>query len=181
MAAVVATVVLSPLSAWADIDLLNSDPLIEAAREDDIKVGENLLNRKHNVDVREKNGRTPLSISASRGNEDFVELLFRHRARVNSVDKFGNTPLYYAAAGNHAGVVELLLEGRANVNIRNRRGLTALMIAASEGNLETVQTLLEGNSDATLTDFTGRTAWEWAQRGNRNHVLRYLKSVGIER
>ena len=100
---------------------------------------------------------------------------------MDAVDKFGNTPLYYAAAGDHVGVVEIFLESGVNVNIQNRRGLTPLMIAASEGHLATVQALIDAKADPSLTDFTGRTAWEWAQRGNRRHVIRYLKSVGIDR
>ena len=172
---------LAALPVRAEIDLLKNDRLIEAAKADDAKAGEDLLNRKHNVDVREQNGRTPLFIAASQGSEDFVELLVRHDAKIDAVDKFGNSPLYYAAAGNHVGVVEILLDGGANVNLQNRRGLTALMIAASEGHLATVQTLIDRKSDSSLTDFTGRTAWEWAQRGNRSHVLRYFKTVGVDR
>jgi len=172
---------LAALPAQAEIDLLKNDRLIEAAKADDLQTGESLLNRKHNVDVREENGRTPLFISAAQGAEDFVDLLIRHEAKIDAVDKFGNTPMYYAAAGGHVGVVEILLEGGAKVNNQNRRGLTALMIAASEGHLAVVQILIDSKADASLTDFTGRTAWEWAQRGNRRHVVRYMKSVGIER
>ncbi|MGB0631373.1 MAG: ankyrin repeat domain-containing protein [Alphaproteobacteria bacterium] len=173
--------VVASFSARAEIDLLKNDRLIEAAKADDLKAAESLLNRKHNVDVREQNGRTPLFISAARGAEDFVELLIKHDAKIDDVDKFGNSPIYYAAAGNHVGVVEILLEGGANVNLQNRLGLTPLMIAASEGHLATVQALIDAKADAAVTDFTGRTAWEWAQRSNRRHVLRFLKSAGIER
>lgn len=181
MAIAVAWTVMTAFPLRAEIDLLKNDRLIEAAKADDLKTGETLLNRKHNVDVREQNGRTPLFIAASRGAEDFVDLLLRHDAKMNAVDKFGNTPLYYAAAGDHVGVVEILLESGVNVNIQNRRGLTPLMIATSEGHLATVQALIDGKADPSLTDFTGRTAWEWAQRGNRRHVIRYLRSVGIDR
>ena len=172
---------LASLPVRAEIDLLKNDRLIEAAREDDLATAETLLNRNHNVDVREQNGRTPLFIAASRGGEDFVDLLLRHEAKIDAIDKFGNTPMYYAAAGGHVGVVEILLEGGAKVNLQNRRGLTALMIAASEGQLDTVQALIDAKADTSLTDFTGRTAWEWAQRSNRRHVIRYLKSIGIDR
>ena len=89
--------------------------------------------------------------------------------------------MYYAASGDHVGVVEILLEAGANVNLQNRQGLTPLMIAASEGHLSTVQALIDAKADPSLTDFTGRTAWEWAQRGNLSHVLRYMRSAGIER
>jgi len=181
IASLAVLVVLASLPARAEIHLLKNDRLIEAAKADDLKTAESLLNRKHNVDVREQNGRTPLFIAASRGAEDFVDLLLRHEAKIDALDKFGNAPMYYAAAGNHVEVVEMLIEGGANVNLQNRRGLTALMIAASEGHLASLQALIDGKADASLTDFTGRTAWEWAQRGNRSRVLRYLQSVGIDR
>ena len=163
----------------AEIDLLKNNRLIEAAKADDLKEAEALLAKKHNVDVLEQNGQTPLFFAAARGGEDFVDLLLRHKARINVADKFGNSPLYYAAAGNHVGVIELLIEGGANPNLQNRRGLTPLMIAASEGHLASVQALLDAKTDASITDFTGRTALDWARRANRHRVVRFMNSVGI--
>ena len=177
----VAFTALSPANGLTEVDLLSNDRLIEATKAADLKSAEDLLNRKHNIEVREQNGRTPLIFAAGRGSEDFVELLVKYKAKIDAVDKFGNSPIYYAAAGNHAGVVEILLESGAKLNSQNRRGLTPLMIAASEGHLSTVQVLVDSKADPALTDFTGRTAWEWAHRSNRGRVLRYLESVGISR
>ncbi|HCH57486.1 MAG TPA: hypothetical protein DEV64_10395 [Rhodospirillaceae bacterium] len=182
IAAAIGTVLTSvPVPVRAELDLQKNDRLIEAVKADDLTAGESLLIQKHNVDVREQDGRTPLFFAAARGLEDFVELLIRHEAKIDAVDNFGNSPIYYAAIGDHVGVVEILLEGGANVNLQNRRGMTPLMMAASDGHLATVQALIDAKADPSLTDFTGRTAWEWAQRSNRSHVLRYLKSAGIHR
>ncbi|PPR10798.1 MAG: hypothetical protein CFH41_01373 [Alphaproteobacteria bacterium MarineAlpha11_Bin1] len=173
--------VLSALPGQTEINLLKNDALIEAAKAGDLRVGQDLLHRKHNIEGREQDGRTPLFFAASRGSEDFVELLVKHNAKIDALDNLGNSPIYYAAAGNHVGVVEILLESGANLDSQNRRGLTPLMIAASEGNLSTVQVLIDGKADPTLTDFTGRTAWEWAHRSNHRGILRYMRSVGINR
>ena len=168
-----------PVMAVAEIDLFSNDRLIEATKADDQTGAESLLVRGHNVDVRDENRRTSLFFAAIQGNEDFVELLLRFNPRINTVDKFGSSPLYYAAAGNNVGVIEMLAEKGANLNAQNRQGLTPLMVAASEGHLAAVQALLDLKADSTLTDFTGRTAFDWALRNNRQAVVRFLKTAGI--
>ena len=167
-----------PLAAIAEINLLSNDRLIEATKADDQTGAEALLARGHNVNVRDENRRTSLFFAAIQGNEDFVELLLRFNPRVNTVDKLGSSPLYYAAAGNYVGVIEMLAEKDANLNAQNRQGLTPLMVAASEGHLAAVQALLDLKADSTLTDFTGRTAFDWALRNNRQAVVRFLKTAG---
>ena len=86
-----------PHLALSDTDLLSEDKLILAVIADDLDVAENLLGHKHNVDVRDKNQRTPLSLAAEGGKEDLARLLVRFNARVNAQDNLGNTPIYYAA------------------------------------------------------------------------------------
>lgn len=168
-----------PMAASAEIDLLQNDRLIEATKADDLAGAEAMLVRGHNVDVRDENRRTSLFFAATQGNEDFVDLLLRFNPKVNAVDKFGSSPLYYAAAGNHVGVIASLVEKGANINVQNRQGLTPLMIAASAGHLAAVQALLDLKADASVTDFTGRTAFDWASRNNRQPVVRFLKAAGI--
>ena len=168
-----------PTAAVAEIDLLKNDRLIEATKADDLTTTEVMLVRGHNVDVRDENDRTSLFFAAIQGNEDFVDLLLRFNPKVDSVDKFGSTPLYYAAAGNYVGVIAALAGKGADINIQNRQGLTPLMIAASAGHLAAVQALLDLKADGAVTDFTGRTAFDWALRNNRQAVVRFLKTAGI--
>ncbi|CAN0443145.1 unnamed protein product [Discosporangium mesarthrocarpum] len=177
--AVIGLLVALPRGATAEINLLSNDRLIEAVKANDIKGAEEMLVRKHDVDVRDENRRTALFFAAIQGNEDFVELLLRFNPKIGAIDKFGSSPLYYAAAANHVGVIEMLAEKNANLNQQNRQGLTPLMVAASEGHLGAVQILIELKADSAITDFTGRTAYDWAVRNKRRFVVRYLKSVGL--
>jgi ankyrin repeat protein len=167
------------IGASADINLLSNDPLIEAVKADDLKGAEEMLQRQHDVDVRDENGQTALFFAAIRGNEDFVEMLLRFNPKIGAVDKFGSSPLYYAAAANNVGVIEILSEKGADLDQPNRQGLTPLMVAASEGHLDAVRVLVELKSDIAITDFTGRTAYDWAVRNKRQVVIRYLKSLGL--
>lgn len=176
--AVILLVTLPP-GARAELDLLSNDRLIEAVKANDLKGAEELLLRKHDVDVRDENRRTALFFAALQGNEDFLELLLRFNPKIGAVDKFGSSPLYYAAAANHVGIIEMLAERGADLNQQNRQGLTPLMVAASEGHLAAVQILVELKADSATTDFTGRTAYDWAVRNQRRVVIRYLKSAGL--
>jgi uncharacterized protein len=171
--------VVLPTGVSAEINLLSNDSLIEASKADDLKVAEEILVRKHDVDARDENGRTALFFAAIKGNEDFVELLLRFNPKIGAVDKFGSSPMYYAAAANHVGVLEILAEKGADINQTNRQGLTPLMVAASEGHLAAVQMLIQLKADTTMTDFTGRTAYDWAVRNKRRVVIRYMKSAGL--
>ena len=166
-----------PLVAFSEMDLLSEDKLIVAVIAGDLEAAEILLDHKHNVDVRDKNQRTPLSFAAEGGKEDFAKLLVRFNARVNASDKLGNSPLYYAASGNHAGIILMLIRAGAKPDKQNRHGLTPLMIAASQGHVYVLQTLLQAQADPTLTDYTGRSALDWAVRNARHPAARILKTA----
>ena len=144
---------------------------------DDLDAAEDILAHKHNVDVRDRNQRTPLSLAAEGGKEDLAKLLVRFNARVNAQDNLGNTPIYYAASSNHTAVISTLIRAMADLDNQNRQGLTPLMIAASKGHVDALQTLLEGQADPTLTDYTGRSALDWAVRNSRQPAVRILKNL----
>ncbi|KAJ4211160.1 hypothetical protein NW760_015476, partial [Fusarium oxysporum] len=60
------------------------------------------------VDVRDADGRTPLSWAAKRGHEAMVSLLLEKGAAIDSEDRFGRTPLEFAAERRHEAMVQLL-------------------------------------------------------------------------
>ncbi|KAF3259843.1 hypothetical protein TWF128_003836 [Orbilia oligospora] len=119
------------------------------------------------IDLKNKFGRSYLSMAAENGHEIIVELLLKMGSNVESKDETGltplcwaakeghgkiseeddnrgRTPLSYAAEGGYADVVKLLLEtGRVDPDpVRPRAGRTPLSYAAAGGHLAVVELLL---------------------------------------
>ena len=67
-----------------------------------------LVKNRHNPDVKDSWGRTPLSWAAEKGHEAVVELLLGKGAELEAKDEGGRTPLSRAAVKGHEAVVKLL-------------------------------------------------------------------------
>lgn len=66
------------------------------------------------VDLRDSNGRTPLSYASERGHLSTVELLIANDANVHTHNDCGIAPIHYASSTGHTKVVKSLLEAGAN-------------------------------------------------------------------
>lgn len=107
--------------------------LIEAAKKGETAQVKELINKKVNVNAKDKysrDGKTALIVAAEHGHKDVVELLLEHGANVNEKDEDGWTALIYAAVNDYKDVVELLLKHGANVKEKNNLGKTALILVA---------------------------------------------------
>lgn len=70
----------------------------------------NLLIKKNaNIHAANKNGETPMHISAGGGHEQLTNTLLKKGADVNVQDAKGRTPVILAVIGGHKPVVSLLL------------------------------------------------------------------------
>ena len=78
-----------------------------------------LLERPHDVNAEDKDGRTPLSWAAGNGHEAVVKLLLDKNADIESKDKYGRTPLSWAAENGHEAVVKLLLDKNADIESKD--------------------------------------------------------------
>ncbi|KAH9159416.1 hypothetical protein LEN26_002353 [Aphanomyces euteiches] len=107
-----------------------------------------LLNRRANVDLANKEGRTAL-IQATQigGNSEIVALLVAAKCNVLAVDDKKYSALHYAAAGAQADNVRLLLKAKADVDGKTLDGDSALHKACEAGSFEVAQELLQCNID----------------------------------
>ncbi|CAJ0580035.1 unnamed protein product, partial [Mesorhabditis spiculigera] len=88
---------------------------------------------KAGIDVNclDKNGMTPLSMAAYKGNEDLCKLLLQHGADVNSKKhEHGYTPLMFAALAGKPNLCRLLMDFGAYPAATNNIGKTACEMAA---------------------------------------------------
>jgi len=84
---------------------------------------EELYQRNPNiVQVRDKDGMTPLHWASDRGHVEIVQFLLSHGADVNLQDHCDNTSLHIAAMSGQKDIVRLLLDARADLTIVNCEG-----------------------------------------------------------
>jgi len=129
------------------------------------------------ADLKDEDGRTPLSWAAEEGHEGVVRLLLeRDDVDVNSKDERDRTPLSWAAAEGQEGVVRLLLE-REDVEADSKDvvGDTPLSDAAARGREGVVRQLLE-RKDVNLDSSSpyGRTPLSRALAHSHEVVVRML-------
>lgn len=77
-----------------------------------------LKNKSAVVDVRDRQGYTPLHLAASEGKLAIVQQLLTGRAKVDSVNRYGETALMMATYWGHKDVVRVLLAAGADAGLR---------------------------------------------------------------
>jgi ankyrin repeat protein len=81
------------------------------------------------LNIRDKEGSTPLHCAAWKGHVDVVTALLNAGAGINAVNQnghYGTTPLHAAAHGNQRAVAELLIARGADMKAKNLSGRTPL-------------------------------------------------------
>jgi len=91
---------------------------------DDVDITEGL---KYKKDLRDHQGRTPLSWAAQEGRLSIVELLIQGGADLDEIDGRGYTPLHRALENGHEAVARFLIDKGADVKARGKYGSTALV------------------------------------------------------
>jgi ankyrin repeat protein len=198
----------APEDAWAFENTSVKDPtpplLVVASRYGSIqgpKIIQMLLDKGAKVNVADRNGVTPLMVSAELGMGGF-SLLLEHGAKVNVADSNGKTPLMYAMNNRGYGTVSALLEHGAKINARDKEGETALMYAiraaqhdpirligddqkkkeleSQERYVELIKLLIDKGADVNARDSSGETALAFAQRMKRQEIVELLRKAGAK-
>ena len=137
-----------------------------------------------NVNVKRKDGNTPLNIAAREGRHPMVKLLLAHNdVDPNHCGGDGRTPLASAAEEGHDAVVNLLLE-RDDVDVNQVSGnqiqqFTPLWLAASKGRMGMVDLLFLRGADVENKDrLCGRMALYAAVESGHPGVAELLVQRG---
>ncbi|XP_059058497.1 ankyrin-2-like [Achroia grisella] len=145
-----------------------------AAKKDDVKAANLLLENEHNPDVTSKSGFTPLHIAAHYGNESVARLLLAKGADVNCAAKHNICPLHVAAKWGKDNMVALLGDNGANVEARTRDGLTPLHCAARSGHERVVEALLDRGAPITSKSKNGLAPLHMSAQGDHADAARVL-------
>ncbi len=172
----------SLLGQGVDIDGEDSTgytPLTAAALYDREDVVRLLLDRKADVNKKDRGGQTALIVAAGKASRiGIARLLLDHDAAVDEKSSFENTALITAARGGSYDLVALFIEKGAALDEKNKRGETALFIAvqgleprSQEDHVKTVKLLVEAGADCDQEDKDGRTAQQLAENRNYFEVI----------
>ena len=128
-----------------------------------------------NLNVRNKDGNTPLHSAAWSGREQSARLLIDAGADINISDNQQWTALHLAASNGHSSIVgELIKAPHRNLNVRNENGDTPLNVAADNGRAASARLLIDAGADINISDNKQRTALHMAADLGYDDILRTL-------
>ncbi|KAJ5906798.1 uncharacterized protein N7473_003714 [Penicillium subrubescens] len=118
-------------------------PLLAASMEGKESVVKLLLGWNVDVEVKNENSCSALSIAALRNHGEVVQLLLEKGANPNSLDDVGRTAFHWAAFWSHNTILESLAGySPMGPNKRDFHGRTPLHVASALGHLQSVLALL---------------------------------------
>ncbi len=156
----------------------DSNPLMEAAAEQNIDRIKLLIEAGYPVDQVDKDGWTALHYAARFGKRKSVLLLIQKGANLNKLDMlYEDSPLHHAVIGNHLEIVDLLLKHGANPNIRNgtifQEASTPLFMALDNPIL--LRILLKYDADPYIVNKNKKSPIDIALKNGKNQVIKLLQ------
>jgi ankyrin repeat protein len=146
----------------------------------DIEEARRLIKAGADVNVRGKDGATPLYAASRHGYEKIVRLLLDAGADVSAATTNGATPLLIASHEGYTKIVKLLLGAAANSNAGTVDGVTPLILASRTGHTKILRLLLEAKADVnasiTVRDnpLVGATPLYLATLAGHDKIVRLL-------
>ena len=145
--------------------------LFEAVENENITEIKSLLNQGANVNVREKDGQTPLHYAAYLNNINIAKLLIDSGADVNVQDEDGWAPLRWAVRAENFDLVKLLIENGADVNVQDKDGCAPLHSAAFWDSVDIIKLLIENGVDPFIKNKDGKIPLDYCKNEEMHKLL----------
>lgn len=148
--------------------------LIQAIKDGDLDKVKELINGNNQLlEIKDKDGKTPLLIAAWERKFDIVKWLIENtKANLSQKDKGGNNIYLCAAYGGNTEILNYLYSGKQNFklnpNERNSNGMTALLCSATHGHIQTVEWLLKSGG-ASIYEYTKKGEYAFMIALSRGH------------
>ena len=178
------------LARGAAIDALNAAgraPLHEAILIDTAlrrkpEVSRVLIEKGANVNLKDRDGSTPLILALAGGSAEIARLLIEKGADVNKRDADGRAPLAEAVKNKNSEIARLLLEKGVDAAIRDKDGMTLLSSALFYGDFASARLLVEKGALLGLNspDILGTTPLNKALISGRAELARLLIEKGAD-
>jgi uncharacterized protein len=172
---------LALLTIAGNIHAANYQNPAEAAKAQDWKALNVLLETGATVDSALADGSTPLAWSVHWNNLQMTADLLKAGANPDLANDFGISPLNLACENRNFPILDMLLNAGANPNSVTWAGETVLMTCARTGSVDGVNALLTRGADINATEpERGQTALMWAAAGKQPGVVAALVETGAD-
>ena len=133
--------------------------IIYAARNNHIKLIQDLIKKGANLNIRDKNGFSPLYVAIKNNHKKILNLLFKYGAGFSIDKKTGNTYLHDAAEKQDLKMAKILTKLKFqkrnyDLNKKNLAGKTPFDIAFENKNIYMMRYLLENGAEINLDNIS---------------------------
>ncbi|XP_071145820.1 ankyrin-1-like isoform X1 [Mytilus edulis] len=157
-----------------------SSPLLTVANQGLSYLVGSLIDLGFNVNVLDKNGRSPLFLAAYFDYTESVELLLNKSANPDLCNDKKISPLHLACLNGSIGMVKLLINYKCSKDIRSYYWHTPLYFASVLGHTEIVAFLLENKSDANICSKNNNNALHAACHFDNEEIVKLLIDYGCD-
>ena len=128
-----------------------------AASQGDTSRIRHLVSMGSPVDIRGREGMTPLNVAGAFGHIEAIDVLLELGADINAPDAVGNSPLISAIVNDQGDAVEHLLNKDANIDQLNIVDETPIMFAVRHDRQEIFRILASRRANLMSTNMQGWT------------------------
>jgi ankyrin len=141
-----------------------------------LDIAKELIEKRAEVNMKNKNGASPLHLAVMEGHLDLTKVLLDAGARVK--DKEKNNAIHLATSTGQSEILKLVInKNKSKLNDQNADKNTPLHLALNLGNIDIIRILIDNGANINIKDNEGNTAVQLAiKNGLEEIIILFLQS-----